>query len=312
MPSPRISVVSVLFNSGRVVGEMARAVPADAELVVVDNASCDDGIAVVRSVRPDALVLRASRNGGFARASNAGARAASGEVLVFLNPDAQPEPGALELLADRVRAEPRSIFGPALLAPDGRVRHNLRRRSHPMHEALDWLPAADRWVPQAWWRNLPPGDPRYVRGGEAEYLQGACLAVARRRFEEIGGFDEDFFLYSEEETLCVAVRRAGGRCVYVAEARLTHAGATSTSQVLRTAQRHFGRSRAIFYRKRYGPAGGLAASALIAAAVLVNLATRPLARALGRAKDGARRGHLDMLAGLGRGSVARTRAGHRP
>ncbi len=89
-------------------------------------------------------------------------------------------------------------------------------------------------------------------------------------FHRLGGFDEDFFLYSEEETLCEAVRAAGGRCIYVPEAVIAHVGGTSTARVSDFAVHHFYRSRAIFYSKRYGNVGGLAAAGLIGLGLLVN------------------------------------------
>jgi N-acetylglucosaminyl-diphospho-decaprenol L-rhamnosyltransferase len=308
LPSPFISVVTVLYNSGDVAGAMASSIPRTVELVVVDNASSDGGADAARSMRADAVIVALPTNGGFGHGCNAGARAASGDVLVFLNPDCRPDPGALEILAERASREPSAIFGPALLTPAGRLRYNARKRSVPGHDALEWLPFAARWVPRAWRRDLPPGDPRYVRGGEVDYLQGACLAITRRRFLALGGFDEDYFLYSEEEALCEAVRRAGGECVYVAEAQVRHAGAASTGKVTRRAARHAARSQAILYRKRYGEAGGLAAIAMIASVVLLNLAGWPLARAVGLGQTRTPAVHLDTLVGLAEGATFRSRA----
>jgi len=232
---------------------------------------------LTRRLRSDVTLVNLTENVGFSRGCNQGARRSSREVLVFLNPDCRPEPGAIERLIAEALADPRSIFGPAMLDLDGTLRHNLRRRSRPLHEILESLPSAARWVPARWRRDLPDDDPLYLDGGDVEYLQGACLAVDRTAFCRAGGFDEDYFLYSEEETLCAAIRSNGGRCVYVAEAHVRHAGGTSTIKQSEFAIRHAFRSRAIFYRKRYGELMGQLSVAAIAASVTLSWMLAPVA-----------------------------------
>jgi N-acetylglucosaminyl-diphospho-decaprenol L-rhamnosyltransferase len=278
----KTSVITVTHNSGDVVAGMLAGLPADVEAIVVDNASTDGSLDIARSARADAVVIESSRNGGFGYGCNLGADVASGDVLVFMNPDCRSLPGAVELLADRARADRRSIFGPAFLDGDGRLRHNLRRSSQPYHEALELLPSAKRWVPQRLRRDLSADDPRYENGGDADYLQGACLAVDRAFFLSLGGFDEDYFLYGEEETLCDAVRATGGRCVYVPSALVSHVGGTSTAQVGDFAVTQLFRSHTIFYRKRYGELGGLAANVMILGALLLHWSLSAVATLAGR------------------------------
>ena len=299
------SVVTVTHNSGDVVLDMVRSLPDVAELVLVDNASSDGVPAKVRALRPSSVILELRSNNGFGSGCNVGARAASGRVVIFLNPDSRPRPGALEILARAAADEPGSVFGPALLDENGVARHNLRRRSVPIHEMLEMMPSAKRWTPRRLRRDLPPDDLRYRQGGRVDYLQGACLAVDRKRFLAIGGFDEDFFLYSEEESLCEALAAAGGRCVYVPEAIVEHVQGTSTDRVSSFARFHGGRSRAIFYRKRYGTLLGTLSTVGIAAAAVIGLCMRPLQHAVkGRAAVAAPN-QTDTLRGLMAGATAR-------
>jgi N-acetylglucosaminyl-diphospho-decaprenol L-rhamnosyltransferase len=299
------SVVTVTHNSGDVVLEMVAALPEAAELVLVDNASSDGVAGRVRALRPSAVVLELSTNDGFGAGCNVGARAASGEVVIFLNPDCRPRPGALEALARAAAESPGSVFGPTLLDADGVLRHQLRRRSRPSHEILELMPSWRRWAPDRARRDLPAHDPRYSDGGDVAYLQGACLAVDRDRFLAVGGFDEDFFLYSEEETLCETLVRAGGRCVYLPQAVVEHVGATSTEGVSAFALRHAYRSRAIFYRKRYGEIIGSLAILGIAVAAVISAALRPLAVALGRQAAAEPATEADTLRGLLAGATTR-------
>jgi GT2 family glycosyltransferase len=295
----------VIHNSADVLPDMIWAVPAQIELVIADNASVDGGADLAQRLRRDVTVVAMGANRGFGAGCNAAARHAHGEVLIFLNPDCRPAPGSLELLVARALADPRSIFGPAMLHADGTLRHNLRRRSKPIHEVLEELPSSARWTPVRLRRDLPRDDPRYREGGEVDYLQGACLAVTRACFDAAGGFDEDFFLYSEEESLCEAVRATGGRCVYLPEARVRHAGATSTEKVSTFAIHHAFRSRALFYRKRYGEVAGQLAIAAIGASVLLGWLATPLGLLLHTHASKLPRIQAHALRGLGDGAAYR-------
>jgi hypothetical protein len=299
------SIVTVTHNSSDVIGDMLRSLPAEVEVVLVDNASSDDVAATARAVRPDTVVIELTTNIGFGGGCNVGARRATGDVVIFLNPDCRPQPGAIEALSARASEDPTSIFGPALLDADGTLRSNLRRASRPYHEILEGLPSAARWVPIRWRRDLPADDPRYRDGGQVDYLQGACLAIARERFLLVGGFDEDFFLYSEEETLCLAVRARGGSCVYVPEVAVSHTEGTSTTAVRAFALRHLFRSRAIFFRKRYGELRGLLAIIAIASVMAVSWMLHPVAVALRMHASQRPQVERYALAGLFEGAIHR-------
>jgi GT2 family glycosyltransferase len=227
-------------------------------------------------------------------------------VLVFLNPDGKVTADALAVLIARASADRRSIFGPAFLHEDGDPRHDMRRRSRLYHEPLELLPASRRWMPERLRRDIPDSDNRYTTGGVVDYLQGACLAIDRLLFHELGGFDEDFFLYSEEETLCDAVRAAGGFAIYVPEAVIEHVGGTSTGRVSEFAVHHFYRSRVIFYRKRYGLVGGLSSAVLTALGLLVNGMFSPLVQRYSGG-DLHFEAHSAALSGLVRGVTATLR-----
>lgn len=304
------SVITVTYNSGDDVAGMLQSLPAEVEAVVVDNASSDGSAEIARSARADTVVVTLPNNRGFGHGCNVGAGMASGDVLIFLNPDGRVVGDALAVLEAHVAAERQSIFGPAFTEPDGSPRYNVRRRSQPYHEAVELLPSAKRWLRGPLKRNLPRTDVRYSQGGEVAYLQGACLAIDRDLFHRLGGFDEDFFLYSEEETLCDAVRAAGGRCVYLPEAVVQHIGGTSTARASDVAIHHFYRSRAIFYRKRYGNAGGLAAAGLIGGALLINAALHPIVKRYGHSGQAGTQfaSRSAALSGLCRGCFATIRS----
>lgn len=265
------AVVTVLHSSGDSIEACLESVPAAAEMIVVDSCSSDGGAEVVRRCRPDATLISLATNVGFGAGCNIGVRAAASEVVVLLNPDTVIERGALEILIERVKKAPSAIVGPALLAPTGELWAVCRRWSRPRYDVVELLPFAGRWVSGSLRRDIPMEAPIYEVGGAVDYLQGACLALRRDLFLDLGGFDERFFLYSEEEDLCERLWQAGGHCLYEPRAIVRHAWGTSTAKRARFATRHLYRSRTLLYRKRYGHLRGCAAALTTAGALLADV-----------------------------------------
>ena len=300
-----LSVIIVLHNSADSVATAIASVPPPAELVVVDNASTDDGANVVLSARVDARLVMCERNRGFGAGCNAGAAAAHGDRLLFLNPDAALLPGAAEAMLEAIDREPSAIVGPAYVTADGAILGNCRRRSRPLQDVLELLSAAQRWMPNEIRRDVPLSDPLYTLGGPVAYVQGACFAVTHDTFSRAGGFDEDFFLYAEEETLADRVRALGGRSLFVPESGVWHAGGTSTMKVAPLAVHHLYRSRVLFYAKR----DGKLAAALTALAIGMAAATKAAVVAVRPGNEGANLGYgLHWLCSVGSGLAAGLRA----
>ena len=140
------------------------------------------------------------------------------------------------------------------------------------------------------------------------YLQGACIAIDRQTFGLLGGFDEDFFLYGEEEGLCARVRAHGGEAIYEPRARVRHISGTSSARAKSPAARrlavfHRFRSRVVLFRKSRGSLGGLLAAIVIAPALLVQSAAGLVLGSGFRHRRGLEKGYLGLairglLAGL--------------
>jgi GT2 family glycosyltransferase len=161
----------------------------DDELVVVDNASTDGTLAAISEIAPGAVVVRNAVNAGFAAGANAGARTASGDLLLFLNPDATPGPG----FVDAIRA-PRGPWSAwqGLVTADG-------------GSAVNTSGGVVHFTGIAWAGQAPVAAPRDVA-----FLSGACLAVPRAEWERVGGFGDAFFMYQEDVDLSLRLRLAGG------------------------------------------------------------------------------------------------------
>jgi GT2 family glycosyltransferase len=235
---PRVSVLIVNYNSG---DRLARCIEALAmqrfrefEVVVVDNASTDGS---QEAAKTRARLIRLKSNTGFAAGSNRAAAEAAGGLLVFLNPDAYPEPNWLEALVDAAERFPDTdAFGSLQVMAEDPAR-------------LDG--AGDVY--------FFPGLP--YRGGFGRPLSDApeegeifspCAAGAlyrRPAFEALGGFDESYFCYGEDVDLGFRLRLAGGHAIHVPTAILRHEGSGVTGRRSDFALYHGYRNRLTTYLK---------------------------------------------------------------
>lgn len=227
---PRVSVVVVTWNSSATIEPLLHPLVDDPtiELIVVDNDSADDTLATVAAHAPNAVRIRTGGNCGFAGGINTGADAATGDVLVLLNPDCVASPATLHHLADRTRAGA-DIVAPRLTDEAGAVTRSVRRRPrlrdqfvvalglHKLVTALD--PDDDGGASTA-------SEPMAV-----DVVSGACFATPLARFRDLGGLDQRFFLYGEEVDYMVRVADGGGRIEYDPAATVVHIGGASSDQV---------------------------------------------------------------------------------
>jgi len=195
---------------------------AGAEVIVVDNASTDGTPGLVREKFPEARVIE-QENKGFGAGNNAGMRAASGRYYLLLNPDAWLTEGALEKLVAFADEHPEAaVVGPRLLNPDGSLQRSVRGYPSPWRIATEYF-FLRKLGPRTHALNAFFGeqfDHESMR--EAEYLFGACMLVRREAVDAVGGFDEDFFLMSEEVDWCYRFREAGWKVLFYPGAEVFH------------------------------------------------------------------------------------------
>ncbi len=277
----RVSVVMVVYMTGAALGESLAWALKDAgvhELLVVDNGSTPEDMLYLRQLAErDARVVVLSGHGnvGFARAANLGARSASGDVLVFLNPDAFLQPDCVARLVAEIEARPSPcIVGARVLNTDGTEQRGARRGDITPFNALLSLSGLARQRAlrrfEVHWEaeRLPDA------AVEVPTISGACFAMRREDFEAVQGFDERYFLHVEDVDLCWRVRKAGGEVLFHPKAEVVHLGHTSHVSPLRV-EFHKGVGLARYFRKRARGPGRVAAwaiSPLVVGAALV----RPL------------------------------------
>lgn len=288
--APRVDAVVVAYNSARTlracVGPLASI--DGVAVTVVDNASPDDTLAAVAGL-PMALV-HAGRNGGFAAGCNLGAARGTAEYVLFLNPDARVAAEDLARLVAALDERPEAaLAAPRILEDDGTLAHSLRRfprRRSTFAQAL----FLHRVWPRASWTDEVVRDPAaYAQAGSPEWVSGACMLVRRSAFEQVGGFEESYFLYCEDTDLCAQLRAAGWDIRYEPGATVHHEGGASRPREELFAL--LARNRVRYARLHGSPA----AAALEAAGVALGHLTHALASAL---RPRQRRGHIRALAAL--------------
>jgi GT2 family glycosyltransferase len=227
---PRASIIIVAYGRRDVTEACLASLDAalgDAigdtwELVLVDNASPDDTLELLRAWGDVATVVALTENRNFSGGCNAGAAAASGEVLVFLNNDTVVGPGALEALVDQATEPGVGAVGPRLLYPDGTIQH-----------AGVWMmrEATGRVVPYHLFHHEPGDLPQAAVITDLDCVTGACLVVPAARFDALNGFDETYVNGWEDVDLCLRIRSAGDRIVYRGDVVIVHdEGATRGRQ----------------------------------------------------------------------------------
>ncbi len=226
-------------------------------VIVADNASQDDSLAIVSDL--SVTVIPLAENRGFAFGCNRGWQAGSAPAVLFLNPDARIDLGSVrQLVAVLDGNSSVGLVAPRIAAEDGSLEFSLRRfpRLRSTYARALFL---HRLFPLAAWSDEVVRDPTaYERSREAEWVSGACVLVRRVALERVSGWDEGFFLYGEDVDLCRRLWRAGYEVRYEPAAEAVHVGGASAPRAgllptlaasrIRYASIHRGRAAALLER----------------------------------------------------------------
>ena len=224
----------VNYESGTALSRCVEDLRAEGivELVVVDNGSRDGSVDLVRQRFPGVSVVVTGRNLGYGAAANRGVAVTTLPSVLVCNPDVEVRSGALGALAGALAADPRcALVGPLIRDPAG-ARYPSARSFPSMVDAAGHA-AFGLFVP----------DNRFTRSYQnahlgavgvayepVDWVSGACFLVRRSAFEEVGGFDESYFMYAEDVDLCWRLGRAGWGVTYAPGAEVTHSQGVSTDR----------------------------------------------------------------------------------
>jgi N-acetylglucosaminyl-diphospho-decaprenol L-rhamnosyltransferase len=268
---PDVTVIMVSYNTAHLLDRLFASLNAakgelDLQVIVVDNASSDNSVEILRKRLPNIELIENRTNVGFARANNQAVAQASGRYLLLLNTDAFLSPDTLQKTTEFMDSHPRcGVLGVRLVGPDGTLNESCRYFPTPWNLFLSGT-GLGQFFPRTRLVDDMSWDHQSVR--DCDWVPGCCYLVRREVIERIGLFDSRFFLYYEEVDHCRRVRQAGWTVTYYPFTQVVHLGGESAISVASVTQH--GRqisalqveSELLYFRKHYGTLGVLAAVAL--------------------------------------------------
>ena len=285
-----ISIIIVNWNTSGLLKNCLRSIQdyrgnLAVQAIVVDNNSSDDSREMVSRHFPEVTLVNSGGNLGFARGNNLGLAHARAPLVLFLNPDTEIKADALDQMVQFMQNNPPvGAMGCKIRNISGTIqRLGLQWFPSPLTELLKFIAVSDRTYERLP-RFFPCHNPE--KSGYVTKLFGACLLVRRPVLEQVGPFDERFFMYCEDVDLCCRISRAGWKLYYLSDAEILHLGGGASSaaagafSVLMTCE-----SFSKFMRKYYGKTGSAAyrtVAFLGAQARLLMLLILSLAGHLGR------------------------------
>jgi len=206
MEHPIISIIIVNYNTAHMIGPCLKSIEDNMdfplETFVVDNASQDESVSLIKNNFSWVQLMESEQNLGFGKANNLAIPKCKGRYIYFLNPDTQIKSGIFNIMTSFMDKNPQvGLAGTRLVYPDGQDQDSVQY-SYPRH--------------------------RYAKKkfnqlkGEIAWVLGASMIARKEIVQSVGGFDERFFLYAEDVDLCLTIRQKGWEIAYIHEAQVTH------------------------------------------------------------------------------------------
>jgi GT2 family glycosyltransferase len=274
-----LSIIFVNWNSVDFLRECIASIVANTrktsfEIIVVDNASTQAGVESLRDDFPTVAIIKSERNLGFAAANNLGFDHASGEYVLFLNPDTLLVGPTIDLLMEAIRELPHAgIVGCKMLNTDLSVQITSIQKFPTILNQLfnsEYL--------HLWWPGCPLWDIAPLFSDRASLVKvdvvpGACMLLQSRVFAEVGMFSEDYFMYAEDLDLNFKLRKAGYTNYYIGAATIIHHGGRSSSRqkVSHWATRMKFQAMTRYYRKNRGRSYEIAYRTMMSCAAMGRL-----------------------------------------
>ena len=244
---PELDIVVVTYNSAQFVESLLDSIPAalgaiSAQVTVVDNGSADDTVEILAS-RDDCRVIR-SANLGYAAGINRGVREGGGaDAILVLNPDTRLYEGSIAPMLKTLQLPGTGIVAPRLLSGAGKLELSLRREPSLLRSlglTRTHLPVLSELVQEP---------ARYTQAHEVDWATGAVLMMSRECFNALGGWDESFFLYSEETDFSLRASDIGLATRFEPDSVASHVGGGSGRN--RKTQAMLVINRVRLYRRRH-------------------------------------------------------------
>ena len=261
-----LSVFIITYNSAPLLRSCldslrAQTLVGDFEVIVVDNASRDDSVAIMQTEYPEVNLIASEVNLGFGNANNAAFSEATGRYLVLLNPDAYLPPATLERALSHMEGNAEAGMGGGLLQDtQGNWQPSARLFPSLLNDSLTMSGLANRYPASRFFGRFDRSWADPLKAAAVDWVPGAFAIVRRSLIDQIDLFDPRFFLYYEEVDLCRRIHQAGFKVFYWPDLVITHVGGASSETVDELVFSRSGKqltlwrmqSQLLYYRKWHG------------------------------------------------------------
>ena len=224
-----LSILIVHFNTPGLLRQTLRGIRKSAprllyEVIVVDNNPNERIAQMVAKEFPEMKVIQNEKNEGFGAGMNKAMKEASADFFLIFNPDIALFANALESLLTFMKSnDDIGMLGPQLLNPDKSVQHSCYRFMRPQTILFRRVPLLRKtYMAKNENHHYTMAEWDHASIKDVDYLLGACMLVRRKAYEEVGGFDPNFFVYFEDQDWCRRFWKSNWRVVYFPEARMVH------------------------------------------------------------------------------------------
>jgi len=251
-----LSIIIVNYNVKEFLENLLRSInkatqKITSEIIIVDNASDDGSIDLIKSKFPDVKLIENKENLGFSKANNLGLRIAKGNYLLLLNPDTIVEEDTFETMIKFFEEKKKAgLAGCKILNPDGTLQSGCRRSFPGPWNSFSKVTGLSSLFPHS--RLFAKYNLTYLdenKTHEVDAISGSFMFLRREVYEKIGGLDEDFFMYGEDLDWCFRVQQSGYKVFYVHTTQIIHYKGESTKRSSIDEIRHFYNAMHLFVKK---------------------------------------------------------------
>lgn len=228
MNKVKVSIIIVSYNSGEFIKGciefLLKSIPNGFEVIVLDNASSDDTVFILKNFLPKIKLIESDKNLGFAKGNNQAAKLANGEYLFFLNPDTYASTASIkELVTFYESQEDAGIVAPKVVKPNGTIQPTVKNLPTIWKAIKEYVFG----VKHAYSEYVPSSQNQVL----VESVYGAAMLIKKDLYIKLGGFDEKYFLYYEDADLCKRARDSGKKIYYYPRVTIRHLVGATKSEV---------------------------------------------------------------------------------
>ncbi len=247
----KLSIIIVNYNCGTYLEKCMRSVYnnlkryPDFEILIIDNGSYDKSLSIFETQFPGARFLKNEKNLGFVKAANQGIKNTSGKYLLFLNPDTELLDENISLMVDFMDKDvSRGISGPLILSESGSPQSSPHSKFNNIFSELKFSIGLQ-------FLNKLFSEKEYTRPSECDYILGSAMLIRRAVFDDIGLFDENIFMFAEEEDLCLRAKQRDWKIFFYPNCKIVHYGRKSSLGLEKARIINHRMAALYYYSKKY-------------------------------------------------------------